>query len=107
MIILAGAFGTFVGFVFLGLLALPVTAMLNKSLGKEKALLLWSVIILLITVFGCQPEKPGKAVPKPKSENKVPAEELTKQGNPFDRAGWVGSDVTTRLTPIEGATTIT
>ena len=42
MIVLAGAFGTFMGYVFLGLLALPVTAMLNRALGKERALLAWS-----------------------------------------------------------------
>lgn len=88
MIVLAGAFGTFVGFVFLGLLALPFTAMLNKALGKEKALLLWSVIILLVTVFGCQPEGPSKSGGKPGRETKVPAEELVKQGDPFARVDY-------------------
>ena len=86
MIVLAGAFGTFVGFVFLGLLALPFTAMLDKSLGKEKALLLWAVIMLLVTVFGCQPEGPDKGVPKAGREDRVPAEALVKKGDPFARA---------------------
>ncbi|MDF1700495.1 MAG: tetratricopeptide repeat protein, partial [Planctomycetota bacterium] len=88
MIVLAGAFGTFVGYVFLGLLALPFTAMLNKSLGKEKALLLWSVIILVVTVFGCQPEGPKKGAGKPGREDRVPAEDLVKQGDPFAHAAY-------------------
>lgn len=88
MIVLAGAFGTFVGYVFLGLLALPFTAMLNKSLGKEKALLLWSIIILLVTVFGCQPEGPGKGRSTTGREDRVPAEQLVKKGDPFARADY-------------------
>ena len=88
MIILAGAFATFLGLTFLGLLALPFTALLDKSLGKEKALLLWAVLVLLVTVVGCEPEKPDGRKGKPGTENKVKAERLVKQGDPFQRAAY-------------------
>ncbi|MDA1194619.1 MAG: tetratricopeptide repeat protein [Planctomycetota bacterium] len=88
MIVLAGAFATFMGYVLLGLLALPVTAMLNKSLGKEKALLLWSAVILLITVFGCQPEGPGRGVGQAGREDTIPAADLVSKGDPFSHAAY-------------------
>lgn len=91
MIVLAGAFATFIGFVFLGLLALPFTAMLNKSLGKEKALLLWAIIVLLVTVFGCQPEKPEEERQRRSRGSRgetIAATELTQKGDPFQHAGY-------------------
>jgi tetratricopeptide (TPR) repeat protein len=48
-LVLAGAFGTFLLFVVLGLGALAVTAALDRVLGKERALLLYAVALLVFT----------------------------------------------------------
>jgi tetratricopeptide (TPR) repeat protein len=86
MIVLAAAFGTFVLFLFLGLLALPVTAVLDKGIGKEKALLLYAVILLAFSFLVLSPDKPAKGDPRPRAENEVPVAELSTSGNPFQRA---------------------
>ncbi len=86
MIFIAGAFGTFVLFLFLGLLALPVTAALDKGLGKEKALLLYSGILLVFTFFVLTPSGPSKKKAKAPAEKTVPAVQLVRSGDPFKRA---------------------
>ena len=86
VLFLAGAFGTFVLFLFLGLLALPVTAMLDKSLGKEKALLLYALALLAFTFFVLMPEGPGGRPQKAGKENDVKVQELAMEGDPFQRA---------------------
>lgn len=48
-LVIAGAFGTFLLFVLLGLGALAVTAALDRTLGKERALLLYAVALLAFT----------------------------------------------------------
>jgi tetratricopeptide (TPR) repeat protein len=85
MIVLAAAFGTFVLFLFFGLLALPVTAVLDKSIGKEKGLLIYAAILLAFTFFVLRPEGPGKRVPKPGKEDVVEASEVVRSGDPFTR----------------------
>ncbi|MDJ0520440.1 MAG: tetratricopeptide repeat protein [Planctomycetota bacterium] len=85
-LVLAGAFGTFVIFLFLGLIALPVTAALDKSLGKEKALLLYAVALLAFTLFVLAPEGPTGKPGRAGRENDVRVEELVMEGNPFLRA---------------------
>ena len=55
MIVLAGAFLTFVGFLFAGLLALVFAVGLDRKLGKEKALLLFTGLLLLFTLWQCSP----------------------------------------------------
>ncbi len=99
MIVLAGAFGTFMGYVFLGLLALPVTAMLHRAIGKERALLAWSGAILLITVFGCQPEGPSSKGGKAGVERRVPAADLVRKGDPYARAELAGAEGRNVFTP--------
>ncbi len=85
-LVLAGAFGTFVIFVFLGLLALPVTAALDKSIGKEKALLLYAVALLAFTFFVLAPSGPlGRAATAGK-EKDIKVDELSMRGDPFLRA---------------------
>ncbi|MHC5011242.1 MAG: tetratricopeptide repeat protein [Planctomycetota bacterium] len=49
MIVVASAFGTFMLFVLLGLVALAVTAALDKVMGKERALLLYVGLLLVLT----------------------------------------------------------
>ena len=75
MIVLAGAFGTFVLFLFLGFLALPVTAMFDKSIGKEKGLLVYAFVLLALTFFLLLPEGPGRTKAKVTAEKDVPAAE--------------------------------
>ncbi len=85
MIILAGAFGTFVIFLFLGLLALPASAMLDKSVGKEKGLLIYAVALLAFTFFVLAPAGPkgsGKGAGK---ERDIKAQKLVQAGDPFSR----------------------
>ncbi len=84
--VFAGAFTTFLLFVALGIGALFFTAALDGSLGKEKALLLYAGLVLLLTMFVIGPAaakgaKKGRAG----AEDKVPASELDQQGNPFHR----------------------
>lgn len=83
--VVASAFGTFVLFLFLGLLALPVTAMLDKSLGKEKALLLYAVALLAFTFFVLAPSGPTGKGARAGKEKLVPVQELVTQGDPFLR----------------------
>ena len=84
-VILAGAFGTFVLFLFLGLLALPVTAALDKVMGKEKALLLYVAVLLAATFVMGGAEKPKGGSGKAGKADNVPAERLVYAGDPFAR----------------------
>ena len=85
-VFLASAFGTFALFLFFGLLALPITAALDKSLGKEKGLLLYAVALLAFTFFVLRPDGPATTSVRVGKENLVPAEKLVQQGDPFARA---------------------
>ncbi|MFV1957960.1 MAG: hypothetical protein ACC662_00970, partial [Planctomycetota bacterium] len=84
MIILAGAFLTFLGFLFAGLLALAITALLDRSMGKERALLLWTGVLLLFTLWQCTPDA-IRVRAKPKPEKTVPADLVDVKGDPFAR----------------------
>ena len=86
MIILAGALGTFVLFLFLGFIALPVTAALDKSIGKEKGLLLYTVVLLAFTLLLLMPSGPKRGGAKAGVEKTVPADVLDQKGHPFARA---------------------
>src|SRR5262245_18031195 len=66
MIVAAGFFISFLLFLALGLLALVVTAALDKAMGKERALLLWSVVLLAIA-FLIRPAIPPLKNPRPKA----------------------------------------
>jgi len=81
----ATAFGTFALFLFLGLLALPATAALDKRIGKEKGLLLYAGVLLLLTVLLLSPDAPDKGKIKIGKEKDIPAERLETKGNPFSR----------------------
>ena len=66
MVVLAGAFGTFALFLLLGLGALAVTALLDRSLGKERALFGYAALLLLLTfVLGGGAAIRKSARPKP------------------------------------------
>jgi tetratricopeptide (TPR) repeat protein len=85
MLVLAGAFGTFVLFLFLGLGALAVTAALDRALGKERALLAYVVALLALTVvLGSAAPIAATARPQP-----VPPRlaGLLRLLEPFDVAG--------------------
>ncbi len=88
IVLAAGAFLTFVGFLFAGLLALAITAALDKSLGKEKTLLLYTVLLLVFTLAMCQPEISGVRG-KPKPDKDVPSARVDVQGDPFARPDFV------------------
>lgn len=84
-LVVAGAFGTFMLYLLLGLLALPVTAALDKALGKEKALLLYAGALLLFTIFvmaGGTTKTPNVS---PGREDKVRAPTIELSGDPFAR----------------------
>ncbi|HVG94037.1 MAG TPA: hypothetical protein VND21_06285, partial [Planctomycetota bacterium] len=66
MMVVAAFFTSFLLFLALGLLALAVTAALDRPIGKERALLLWALVILGIT-FALRPSAPAPASPKPSS----------------------------------------
>jgi len=85
VIILAGAFGTFALFLLLGLLALPVTAMLDKSIGKEKGLLIYAGLLLAFTAFVLAPGGPKGHSYVAKSEKDIKVGALVGQGDPFAR----------------------
>ena len=84
IVLAAGAFLTFLGFLFAGLLALVVTAALDKSLGKEKTLLLFSVLLLAVALTMCQPET-VTVRGKPSADKVVPAARVDIAGDPFAR----------------------
>jgi len=83
--VLAGAFGTFVLFLFLGLIALLVTAVLDKSIGKEKGLLVYALALLVFTLLVLSPEGPGGAPARASKENDVKVDPLEMKGDPFLR----------------------
>lgn len=66
MVLAAGFFVTFLLFLALGLLALLVTAALDRAMGKERALLLWAFALLGVA-FLLRPEVPRavNAQPRP------------------------------------------
>jgi tetratricopeptide (TPR) repeat protein len=75
MLVVAGAFGTFMLFVLAGLGALAFTAMLDRSIGKERALLLWAVIVVALTWF-LAPDAPSSTMRSAPSEGTVEAERV-------------------------------
>ena len=81
-----GAFGTFMLFLLLALLALPVTAMLDRAIGKEKALLLYAVGLLALTffVFTGTTKKKGKSK-KAGVVKGIPVSGADLAGDPFTR----------------------
>ncbi len=83
MIVLAGA-GSFFLYMLLGLGALVFTAMLDGKLGKEKALLVYAVLLLVLT-FVNAPEAPAVGQLRAGDENQVPAKQLDAVGDPFKR----------------------
>ena len=85
MIVLAGAFLTFVGFLFAGLLAIAATVVLDKSLGKEKALLLFSGVLFLFTLWQCTPEKVGSGHASASTDRVVASQILDPSGDPLAR----------------------
>jgi tetratricopeptide (TPR) repeat protein len=82
-LVVAGAFGTFMLYLLFGLLALPVTAALDKAIGKEKALLAYTGVIVLFTMFvyggGAEKTPPVSSG----REDKVRADALDLKGDPF------------------------
>ena len=88
IVLAAGAFLTFVGFLFAGLLALAITAALDKSLGKEKTLLLYTGLLLVFTLAMCQPEI-SSLRGKPRPDSEVPAAQVDVAGDPFARPDFV------------------
>jgi tetratricopeptide (TPR) repeat protein len=84
MPVLASAFGTFMGFVFAGLLALAITAGLDRKVGKERALLGWTVVLLLFTLWQCTPP-PLVVQSRAGVEKTVPKDALDVSGDPFAR----------------------
>ncbi len=86
MTVLAGAFLTFVGFLFAGVLALLFAVGLDRRIGKEKALLLATGLLLLFTLWQCSPgEIQVKRSDRPQAEKVVPAEVLDIRGDPYMR----------------------
>jgi tetratricopeptide (TPR) repeat protein len=91
MLVLAAGFGTFLLFLALGLLALAVTAALDKALGKEKALLLYAAGVVAFTWFVVKPTAPPpdrKAVTqtlKFQDAKLDPTPHLEITGDPFSR----------------------
>ncbi len=59
-------FSAFLLYAALGVLALVVTALLDKAIGKERALLLWAFVVVAIT-WAVKPAPPPAASPKPQT----------------------------------------
>lgn len=93
VLIVAGAFGTFMLYVLLGLLALPATAALDRSVGKEKGLFIYAMAVLAFTIFFYGPEKVKAAGRGPGSikEAGLQPRPLDVVGDPFARPS-VGLD---------------
>jgi hypothetical protein len=84
MTLAASFFGSFLLFALLGLLALAVTAALDKRVGKEVALFLWAFVILGVA-YTLRPEVSAGTVPKPKSLDLAREHDPSKLGTPqFD-----------------------
>ena len=104
--ILAAAFGTFMLFVALGLGALAVTAVLDRALGKERALLLYALGLLALTAFVLKPAPASGAAGRGKSE-KVLAPFLTPRVVAPDligRPSFLGASGSTRRNAFERTT---
>ena len=100
-----GAFGTFMLFLFLALLALPVTAMLDRLLGKEKALLAYAIGLLALTFFlftGGKKTKGGSV--RASAIKDVEVGSVDVKGDPFARPdlGLPSSTGASGLLPGEG-----
>ena len=95
-----GAFLTFVIFLFLGLGALPFTAALDRTMGKEKALLLYSGILLVLTFLMFGKDGPKAGTPRPGKVKNMKVEPLDLTGDPFARPSYAlvssSSDAPTR-----------
>jgi hypothetical protein len=83
MTLLASAFGSFVLFTFLGLLSLVVAAMLDRKVGKERALFGWVVVLLLFTMFVLAPKATSAQGAKAKPEDQIPAARRTRATSSF------------------------
>lgn len=96
MVIAAGFFGSFLLFLALGLGALAVTAALDKSLGKERALLLYVLGVVALTWLMLRPTPPTAARPKPVTLKLPSANDPTKAvkvvDQPFSRDPLRGED---------------
>jgi tetratricopeptide (TPR) repeat protein len=80
----ASAFGTFLLFLLLGLLALAVTAALDRSVGKEVALFLWA-FVLVGAAFVLRPTVGAAGVPRPQALTLPPQHDASTYGAPaFD-----------------------
>ena len=88
MPLVAGAVGTFFLFVLLGLGALPFTAALDQSIGKEKALLLYSLLLLVGTFLLYSGSAPDKRKVKPGTVKGMTVEPLDLKGDPFARPAY-------------------
>lgn len=84
MMVLAGAFVTFLGFLFAGLLALAFTVLLDRQLGKERALLLFAGLVFVFALFQCSSD-PITVSARAKGEKTVPAERIDVRGVPSER----------------------
>jgi tetratricopeptide (TPR) repeat protein len=89
-VLVAAFFGTFLLFLALGLLALLVTAALDRAIGKERALLLWAVAIVGIAWL-LRPVAPPRENPRPqvldlaKLTKVDPSSPVDFAGDPFAR----------------------
>ncbi len=85
MILLVSGFVTFLGFLFAGVLALGFTAALDKNIGKERALLVFVLILLLFTAWRCTPDAASAKGARPQPETDAPGERLSVAGTPYVR----------------------
>ncbi len=92
-LLLGAAFGTFMLFLLLGVLALPVTAALDKVIGKEKGLLLYAGAVFLFTWFVLGGGKAGSGTASPGREDKVRAPTMDVKGDPFARPDLLAAGV--------------
>lgn len=94
MLLIAGGFTTFLLFIALGVGALAFTALLDKALGKERALLVYALLLLGLTAFllRARADDPGAVKPrtdpvlKDLPKGRTPTRDLT------SRPAFVGTD---------------
>jgi hypothetical protein len=96
MVIAAGFFSSFLLFLAFGLGALAVTAALDKSLGKEKALLLYVLAVVGLTWLLLRPTAPPPVKARPATLTLPPAMDPTRAvkvaDQPFARDPLRGDD---------------
>src|SRR5438067_2180508 len=72
----------------LGLAALAVTALLDRSIGKERGLFVWAVVVLAVTWFLVRPPVPKSSNPQPSQlvlAGEDPTQLATPGAEPFAR----------------------